>query len=746
MHMLLFSMPGTPVLYYGDEIGMGDNYWLGDRNGVRTPMQWSPDRNAGFSRVNSQQLYLPVIIDPEYHYEAINVENQERNPSSLLWWVRQRLALRGRLKSFGRGTIEFLPSDNSKILCFLRKFEDEVIMVAANLSHTPQSTTVDLSEFAGATPVELSGQVSFPSVKSGDPYLLMLGGYDVFWLRLKQTGIPALQGDSQSPLPDLPAVKMMKDVLERPVVNKLCDQVLPAFIASARWFRSKTREIASVSVEASTAAPIQGKKEAVFLCVLQVRFTEGNPERYVVPLGFAPNGRASEIPAGGALARVSVGGQFGLLCDANHLSEFRRGLLRSILLGMRLPLGKGHLQGIAGPPPEDGSGTGLDFATLESQVLNAEQSNTSLLYPDGYFLKTFRRLDEGMNPDPEITRFLTERTSFRNSPSFRGTLEWQRPDQEPVTVCFAQGLVRADRDAWALTLESLAKYFETLVTHHRFEQETPNFPTTLSPLDFSQLTDFQQELVGAYGEFAHLLGTRTGELHQALGSRKDDAAFAPEAYSTLYQRSVYQSIRTLSKRNLALLKKTLPQLPESLNDDVKDLMGREEQILSVIGRLLPHKIEVDKIRIHGDYHLGQVLFTGKDFVILDFEGEPARAASERRLKRCALRDVAGMIRSFHYAAHVGLRAYAEGHGRSVEALLPWAEGWYRSVAGIFLKAYRDQSRGSNFIPQSEVDFHILLEVFLLEKAVYELGYELNNRPDWVSIPLAGILSLLGEEA
>jgi maltose alpha-D-glucosyltransferase/alpha-amylase len=324
-------------------------------------------------------------------------------------------------------------------------------------------------------------------------------------------------------------------------------------------------------------------------------------------------------------------------------------------------------------------------------------------------------------------------------------LEWQRPEQEAVTVCFAQGMVRADRDAWALTLESLAKYFETLVTHHRFEQESPEFPATLAPLDFVQRSEFQQEVVGAYGEFADLLGSRSAELHQALGSREDVEAFAPEAYSTLDKRSVYQSIRTLSKRNMALLKKTMPQLNEGLREKATDLLGRENQILTTIGRLLPHKIEVDKIRIHGDYHLGQVLFTGKDFIILDFEGEPARASSERRLKRCSLRDVAGMIRSFHYAAHVGLRAYAEGHGRSIEALLPWAECWYRSVAGIFLKAYVDQARGSSFVPESQVDFQILLEVFLLEKAIYELGYELNNRPDWVAIPLEGILSLLGEE-
>jgi maltose alpha-D-glucosyltransferase/alpha-amylase len=384
---------------------------------------------------------------------------------------------------------------------------------------------------------------------------------------------------------------------------------------------------------------------------------------------------------------------------------------------------------------ENGKGLSVE----RSQVLQTEQSNTSIIYENKLFFKLFRRLEEGVNPELEIVRFLTEKASFPNVPPFAGAIEFRKNGSEPIVIGILQAFVPNQGDAWKYTLDSLIGYFERVLSRKGEIEEPPRTPVSLMDVALQEVPLLVQELVGGvYLEMARLLGKRTGELHLALASNDEDPDFAPEPFSVLYQRSLYQSMQSLTKRVFDLLKKNLGGLSDGIKEEATSLLGAEKQIIETFKSILKRKISAMKIRIHGDYHLGQVLYTGNDFVIIDFEGEPARALSERRLKRSPLRDVAGMIRSFHYAAYVSLFRYSQ----EFKKLEPWAVVWYKYISGAFLRSYLDTVKDAPFIPKEKEELSTMLKAYLLEKAVYELGYELNNRPDWLVVPIRGIKSLL----
>jgi maltose alpha-D-glucosyltransferase/alpha-amylase len=354
-----------------------------------------------------------------------------------------------------------------------------------------------------------------------------------------------------------------------------------------------------------------------------------------------------------------------------------------------------------------------------------------MLFDNKFFLKLYRKLEDGVNPDVEITRFLTEQANFPNVPAFVGAIEYRRKKSEPTVVCLLQSAVPNESDVWARTLDAVGRYYERVLGRKGDFQNQTAPPASL--LD---------ELIGGvYPEKAKLLGQRTGELHLALASNNDDRAFAPEPFNAMAQRSVYQSMRTSLRRAFTLLEKKLSNLSKVSREEAKEVIAAEQEILAREKRLLDRRSNAAKIRIHGDYHLGQVLYTGKDFVILDFEGEPARALSERKLKRCALRDVAGMMRSFQYAAYSALWQPAM-RTEDIPFLERWADLWYRQMSSVFLQSYLKTTAGAIFIPQNSEDLQIMLEAYLLDKAVYEIGYELNNRPDWVVIPIRGIKHIL----
>lgn len=746
MNALLFSLPGTPVIYYGDELRMGDNFYLGDRNGVRTPMQWSADRNAGFSRANPQRLYLPIIIDPEYHYEAVNVETQQNNPHSLLWWMKRLIALRKRFKAFGRGSLEFLHPDNHKVLAFARRYQDECVLMLANLSRFVQGVELDLSPYKGLVPVELFGRTEFPVIADA-PYFVTLGPHTFYWFALEPQRLPEASLPTQETrLPTLEVAGTLENLF-RGEAKVALEAVLPDYLKARRWFGGKARRMKSVQL--LEAIPMSFDASDAFVTLLGVDYTEGDPDIYILPLTAAFEEQAARIREGfphpllanlQATVKGKPQGEPGILYDALYEQGFSALLLDLIVRHRRL---RGVNGDILTSLTHAGHRLHKDAAVpLDPAVMKVEQSNTSVVYGGQFILKFFRRSDEGINSDLEIGRFLTEKTTFANVPPMLGAIEYRRKSGESMTLGILQEFVLNVGDAWGYTLDSLSHYFEHALAYPEAQPPAVSQKPLLALLD-DDVPVLARELIGSYLESARLLGQRTAELHMALASSADDLEFTPEPFSTLYQRSVYQSMQSQIGQVFQPLRQRLKKFPDGVQEDIQKILDLEVEIRRRYRSLLQRKINTIRIRTHGDYHLGQVLYTGKDFFIIDFEGEPARPLSERRIKRSPLRDVAGMLRSFHYASYAALYGQVSGiHPEDFPALEPWAHFWYTWVSVTFLKAYLSVVKEKPFLPADPTEVQLLLDVYLLEKGMYELGYELNNRPDWVKVPLQGLLQLL----
>jgi maltose alpha-D-glucosyltransferase/alpha-amylase len=725
LNTLLLSMPGTPIIYYGDEIGMGDNFYLGDRNGCRTPMQWSPDRNAGFSRANPQQLYLPITIDPEYHYEAINVENQQKNLSSLLWWTRRVIAMRKNFKAFSRGSLEFLYPDNPKVLAFLRRYEDETILVIVNLSRFAQSVELDLSRFAGYVPMEVFSRNLFRPIRKSR-YVITLGPHAYYWFAL-HAPTDGRRTPRKKEVPVIGAPMELEKLLENGQRTRIEGEILPRYLQTCRWFGSKARTFRNLKVIEHPA--VSEDVGAAQLWLVEINYLDAPTETYVLPVKTASGDAAravSQTAPHAVIARFE-GSAENILFDATWDAECRSRLFDIILRRETTNGRAGNLVGVA----VNAFDADQSIKPGNSRVLGAEQSNSSMLFDNKFFLKLYRKIEDGVNPDVEIIRFLTEHTQFPNVPAFLGTIEYRRPKAEPTVVCLLQNAVTNEGDVWCLTLDAVGRYYERVLARKADLQNEIAPPGALLDELFG----------GVYPEKMKLLGQRTGELHLALASYPDDPAFRPEPFNAMAQRSVYQNMRASLRRAFTLLEKKLCDLRADFHEEAKEVLGAEQEILAREKRLLDRHTQSAKIRIHGDYHLGQLLYTGKDFVILDFEGEPARPLSERKLKRSALRDVAGMMRSFQYAAYSALWQPAM-RKEDVPFLERWADLWYRHMGSVFLQSYLNTTGSAVFIPQNSEDLQIMIEAYLLDKAVYEIGYELNTRPTWVVIPVRGIKHIL----
>jgi len=753
MNGLLFSLPGTPVLYYGDEIGMGDNIFLGDRNGVRTPMQWSADRNAGFSRANRQRLYLPVITDPEYHYETVNVEALQGNPHSIYSWTKRLIALRKRHRAFGRGTLELLRPENRKVLAYVRRYESEQILCIANLSRFLQAVELDLSAWKGLVPVELFSSNEMPVI--GDaPYFLTLGPHAFYWFAMQPRAVPSIQSDGAQVAMTLPEVRVTggwETALVGGAKERL-ESVLLGYIPQRRWFGGKARRVKSATIADIINVP--GAEGYSYLTSVVITYAEGDPDTYMLPIAYAnaaeapqilerwphsaiawvrnqggPSGPSGHLPTSGEEPR-------GLLYDALGPPNFAEAMLGAIARRRRAAGGTGTLVGsttrafarLRGP----------ETVRLEAQLSVAEQSNNSVIFGERLMLKVFRRLEEGVNPELEVGRFLTEKTSFSQIAPLAGSLEYRRAKGEPVTIAILQGYVPNQGDAWQHTLNTVAHFFNA---PELVGLEPPEMPRSVPEASRRELPEIATRAIGGYLDSARLLGKRTAELHRALSSDPDDPAFAPERISPSDQRSIYQSLSGLSMRATDLLRSQLNKLPADSREEGRKVLDLESRIAAILKAFLARRLSTTRIRVHGDYHLGQVLYTGHDFVIIDFEGEPTRTLYERRLKRLAMRDVAGMLRSFSYASQAALRSQEVPAGR-LPQLQGWARFWVDCVSAAFLKSYLAVAGNESWVPQTQEDLELQLTTMLLEKALYELRYELNLRPDWVRIPLRGILDLV----
>jgi len=739
---LLFSMPGSPILYYGDELGMGDNIFLGDRNGVRTPMQWSLDRNAGFSRADPQRLYLPAIMDPIYGYQAVNVEAQQRDRSSLLNWTKRVLAIRRRYRSFGRGALEFVRPRNRKILAYVRHYEDEIILCVANLSQTAQAVELDLSKYRGHVPIELSGNNAFPPI--GDlPYLLTLPAHGYFWMHLRADAEAPAWHVEHLPPAELPVLVLSgalgtlgnalppnaDQAVARRAVKDLEGEVLPEFLRARRWFAGKGANIDKVALG---VRDVWRTDRGQWLIALpHVTFADGSDQTYLLPLGAAwedASDTQTGLSAEWSLAKVREKAKAGVLIDAFADDQFCLSLVES--------MARSHSVSFASQSERGGE---LRFAptqaflkiapaTLQTVThLSGEQSNTSAIVGETYFLKGYRRLRSGINPETEMTRYLTERTSFAHFAPLAGTLEFVSEHHETFTLAAVFGFVSNQGDGWQYTLNHLERFGATV------RADSPSLESAAVEQDESHTLYLAQLTT---------LGKRVGALHRALAQPSDEVAFAPEPIRESDLQEWAKEVRAAATDTLRLLRERLIETPEAARPALRALLESRKALLERIKQLAATPVAAFKTRFHGDLHLGQVLLVADDFLIIDFEGEPGRPMQERRRKHSVLRDVAGMLRSFDYARAVALdRAVSVRPDAHVNMALAFAE-WRQRATTSFLQGYRDGVQDAPCMPAEFQDAERLIELFQVEKALYELRYEMENRPAWVGVPAGGLLDLL----
>jgi maltose alpha-D-glucosyltransferase/alpha-amylase len=748
MNALLFSLPGAPVIYYGDEIGMGDNIYLGDRNGVRTPMQWSADRNAGFSRANPQKLYLPITIDPAYHYEAINVEGQQNNPHSLLWFTKHLIEQRKQFKALGRGSLEFLRPSNRKVLAFFRRYEEEIVLVIANLSRFPQHVELDLAGVKGLTPVEIFGRAEFPPVND-QPYPVTLGSLGFYWFAFQsrqahQESIETPETPSGLPLI---VVESWANVFQGRSLAVLLRR-LPAYLKTRRWFQGKDRTIRTIDILDTIPIPDTSAQ----LLLGQVEYTDGDPEIYVLPGSVATGEAAEQVKA--KLLDVSVAqlraedGTRGVLYSAAFDPAFGNMLFSAVLRRRRFRGRSGELVGWHTRAFR--AAWGESHPDLGPAVLKAEQSNTSIAFGNRFILKIYRRVEPGIHPEVEIGTFLTDR-NFPYSAPLTGVVEYRPNNGEAITIASLHAFVQGQQgDAWNFTLDTLSRFFEAALARKESDFAGPD--GSHHPFDLRNVAvpAHAHELIGSYLNSAHLLGRRVAALHLALSSDPADPQFAPEPFSDHYRHSIFHSAMSRSTETFQLLGQGLKLLPVSTQADAQKVLDAQEDFRARARLISERRIYSLRIRIHDDLGLNRVLHTGKDFVFIGFDGRSDRTLGSRRIKRSPLRDVANMLLSCQYAAQgvffdqlPGVTARPETAG----ALEFWARYWSDWVSATFLKAYLDTLGQSPLtptplIPSNDADLRLLLDHCLLEQALEGASEELRNRPDWARVPIGVLLRLL----
>jgi maltose alpha-D-glucosyltransferase/alpha-amylase len=720
MNGLLLSMPGTPVIYYGDEIGMGDNIHLGDRDGVRTPMQWSVDRNGGFSRADPAALVLPPIMDPIYGYQAVNVESQARDPHSLLNWMRTMLAVRRKHPAFGRGTQRFLYPDNRKVLVYLREFsevpgEEEVLLCVCNLSRSAQAVELDLSSFAGRTPVDIVGGSVFPPVGQLN-YLLTLPPFAFYWFVLAtEATLPSWYVPAPAPLPEYATIVVrhtLEEVLQ-PVGRGILErEALPAYLQKRRWFGAKGEKLHATRV--AYAVKLGSGPTATLFTEIEAHVGD-RTERYVLPMGIYRDEQTnSPLAQQLALSRVRRAADVVYLTDAFALDAFAREMLAGIKASVVMPFEAGRIEFRKTAQLDD-----IDLPDdAEIRRLSAEQSNSSLIIGEAAVLKIVRKVLAGVHPEAEMTGYLTN-AGFANIAPLLGEVVRYDADNEPHTVALLQGFVHNQGDAWDWTLDYLdGAAGDTAGANDR--------------------VGAQDSLAGIFG-FASAIGRRLAEMHAVLSQDTDLPAFKPEAADAAV-RELWAE-RVVEQIDLAVLAvgRVRDWPDEKSRDQADAFLVQAEGLRNAAWRLAASAGDgVLQTRVHGDFHLGQILVTQGDATLIDFEGEPAKTMAQRRAKSCAMRDVAGLLRSLDYAAATAASGRRPESEKAAQRRAKLAEKFRAGASHAFLECYRATLAAAPREWVTEAAFAALLDLFLLEKAVYEIHYEAANRPGWIGIPLSGV--------
>ncbi len=723
MNGLLLSMPGTPVIYYGDELGMGDNIYLGDRDGVRTPMQWSIDRNGGFSRADPAGLVMPPIMDPIYGYQAVNVEAQSADQHSLLNWMRRMLEVRKGHRAFGRGTQRFLFPGNRKVLAYLRSHpaedgHDETLLCVYNLSRSAQAVELDLHEFIRRVPVDVIGGSVFPPIGQLT-YLLTLPPYGFYWFLLAtEQVLPSWHTPTPEPLPDLSTIvvrNMMTEICMGASRNLLEREVLPEYLPKRRWFSSKSETLGDIAFAYSV--PLRDDRDNTSL-LTEITVQVGNrTERYCLPLGAVAEENAIPVAQQLAMTRIRRGPLVGYVTDGFTTDNFMTSTLERIGQNADIAL--------------DGGGR-IEFrktdrfdqlerpAEMQVRRLSAEQSNSSAIIDDQIVLKVVRKVLSGVHPEAEISRYLTGR-GFANTPPMHGEVTRYDADGTPNTLILVQGFVRNQGDGWAWTLDFLARAAEDSVEDAAIDQEEQN-----------------ADLYSNYAGFAQALGRRLAQLHDVFASATDEPAFHPETVTEADLQAWADGAIEQIDRAVEALGRLPATVPEEVTLLARQVVDRHEALHGLAKRLAAQGVGALRTRVHGDFHLGQVLVVGGDAYLIDFEGEPAKTMEQRRAHSSPLRDVAGMLRSFDYAGATASSRLHSNSERVTERRARLIEQ-FRSQAGAdFLSSYREvlEASATPWVPR--VAEQSLLDLFLLEKAAYEIRYEADNRPDWIGIPLGGL--------
>jgi maltose alpha-D-glucosyltransferase/alpha-amylase len=718
MNSILMSMPGTPIIYYGDEIGMGDNIYLGDRNGVRTPMQWTPDRNGGFSRADPAQLFLPCIMDPVYGYSAVNVEAQARSLSSLLSWMKRLISVRKSTKVFGRGTLTFIRPANRAVLAYVRQLGDEAILCVANISRSAQAVELDMSPWKGRIPQEMLGRTKFPRI--GElPYLVTLPPYGFFWFHLQQEADQEPEKVLPREITTLVLGHSWEDAISTWTRRTFEIDVLPNFMPDRRWFADKADR--PVSTVVSATIRIEHADDRFAAVIADVKCLHG-VSRYFMPLTIRWT-RYTDIDRGPAsvLAAVRRGAREGTLLDATAEPEFIAALLAKIHAGETVGTGSGQIEFrptavfAAEPLPE----------IKNTAAVAREQSNSSVIVDDKYVVKVLRRITAGIHPEIEVGRFLADVAHFQNAPLLLGSAELVEGDSR-TALAVVHAFVENQGDAWSVTGAAL----DRLLDEHRLL--TPDTPTPLETLESATMLQRIRQI-----------GRRTAEMHLAFASSQDIPAFAPEPIAAEDVARWTDQGLARARDVFSLLERSRKDLSDHTAQLAQRVLEKRDVIINRIESQRHQQFDGLKIRHHGDFHLGQVLIAKDDAYILDFEGEPRRTLDERRAKAPPARDVSGFIRSIDYAASAALDRATDLNPEERTAMAQRIRAWTENMSEAYWASYREALGDDRMWPEDVGQTRALLDLFLLEKALYEIEYELTNRPSWAHNPLAATLRMIG---